>query len=369
MKIGIDAKWYFDGPASGKVVVENLVNALCELDFDHEFVFFLDAKEKHKLFPHKLKNIKLDYVWAGNNLLSNLFILPFKAQKYDLDVLIYQNFPSLFNQYKQIAYIHDIIFLTHPEYYTWKERLYFYPLKYLVKYAHRINTVSFSEKKRILKYYPVNENKIDVIYHGVNKSFKPLEVYDKRLINKIRKKYKLPSKYLLYVGRLNIRKNITNLLKAIPLLKDLKIPLVIVGGYDWKMQNITTIIDETGISDRIYFAGPVFGEELAIIYACATLFCFPSYEESFGLPPLEAMASGVPVVVSQSSSIPEICGDAGNYVDPNSPENIANMIDILLTDKDLYNMKRKMGLERAKLFTWENAAKKLIESCEKAAEA
>jgi glycosyltransferase involved in cell wall biosynthesis len=288
------------------------------------------------------------------------------AAKNKIDVLVYQNFPSIFTPYKQIAYIHDIIFLTHPQYYTWKEKLYFKPLKFLAKKAERINTVSHFEKERISRYYKIEQSKIDVIHHGVNEMFKPNELQNEAKINNVKIKYNLPEKYILYVGRLNVRKNIINMLKAFSLVKNKNISFVIVGNYDWKSENVNSVLEDKRIKERLFFTGAVFGEELAAIYANASLFCFPSFEESFGLPPLEAMASGVPVVVSNSSSIPEICGEAGNYVDPNSPESIAHMLDLLLTDGKLYQEKRKLGLERAKLFTWENAAKKLLESCEKA---
>ncbi len=366
MKIGIDAKWYFKGPASGKVVIENLVNKLAEANTDHEFVFFLDEKERQNTFPYQKPNIKLANIWAGNNLVSNLFVLPKVAKEHNIDVLVYQNFPSLFTNYKQIAYIHDIIFLTHPEYYTWKERLYFSPLKFLAKHSDRINTVSYAEQKRISDHYGISETKIDVIHHGVNTNFKPLTKQLAETILSVKSKYKLPDEFLLYVGRLNVRKNIFNLLSAIPKLENQNIPLVIVGGFDWKMGEVESTIDRLGIRNRLIFTGPVFGKELAAVYSLAKVFCFPSYEESFGLPPLEAMASGIPVVVSDSSSIPEICGDAGNYVDAHSPESIANMIDKLLTDPELYEQKRQLSLKQAAKFSWEKAARDLIRSCEKA---
>jgi glycosyltransferase involved in cell wall biosynthesis len=144
-------------------------------------------------------------------------------------------------------------------------------------------------------------------------------------------------------------------------LKNQEIPIVIVGSKDWKILDIDKLIDDLGINKRVIFSGFVLDNILPVIYSLATIFCFPSYAEGFGLPALEAMASGVPVVVSNTTSLPEICGDAGNYVNPNDPQDIAAMIDLLLKDNQLYNYKRSKGLERAKHFTWENSAKKLLE--------
>ncbi|MBI1770269.1 MAG: glycosyltransferase family 4 protein [Bacteroidetes bacterium] len=202
---------------------------------------------------------------------------------------------------------------------------------------------------------------IVVAYHGVDTIFKPRENYSAAILDEVRKKFNLPDNFLLYVGRLNLRKNVEHLLRAIPLLKNKTIQLVIVGANDWKKSNHNHIIEELNITGRIHFTGAVY-RELGIIYSMATIFCFPSYAESFGLPPLEAMASGVPIVVSNATSLPEICGDAGHYIHPNRPEEIAAGIDKLLNDSDYYAQQKQRGLIQAKKFTWDHAAKTVIDS-------
>ena len=192
------------------------------------------------------------------------------------------------------------------------------------------------------------------------------EAQDPASIRRAKTVFKLPDEYLLFVGRLNLRKNIDNLLRAIPLLRNKTIPLVIVGADNWKKSNHLKIIRELKIEDRIVFTGAVF-KELGLIYSMAKVFCFPSYAESFGLPPLEAMASGVPVVVSNTTSLPEVCGDAGSYANPNKPEEIALAIDNLLTNDQLYSSKRQLGLVQAKKFTWTRAAQNVINSIESCA--
>jgi glycosyltransferase involved in cell wall biosynthesis len=211
----------------------------------------------------------------------------------------------------------------------------------------------------MVKYGYCSADITDVVYLGADKDFQPHEKIDPVFLLNIRQKYSLPEKYLLYVGRLNVRKNIFNLLRAISLLRQ-DIPLVIVGDYDWKMPSLDDLIQELGIKERIVFTGSVPGKDLTIIYALAHLFCFPSYEEAFGLPALEGMASGVPIIVSDRSSLPEICGEAGNYVNPDSPENIAAIIDALMIDSKLREHKRQLGLLRAQQFKWEYSARDLL---------
>jgi len=360
MKIGIDAKWFFEGPPSGRIVVQNLVKNIIEQNNEHELYIFLDKREINKPFPYNSPNIYLKYIWGNNNMLSNTLLIPFAAYSLHLDIFIFQNFAPLFSNFKRYSFVHDVIFKSHPEYYTFVERIYFLPLRLLTNRSHGICTVSEAEKQRMAIYKYASVDTIDVVYHGVDESFQPIELQNPKLVQETRQKYSLPEKYLLYVGRLNVRKNIFNLLRAYALLRH-NIPLVIVGGYDWKMSSVDNLINKLGIKERLVFTGPVYGKDLAAIYGMAHLFCFPSYEESFGLPALEGMASGVPVVISDRSSLPEICGDAGNYVDPDSPENIAAVIDRLLDDSPLREQKRIAGLARAQQFKWEYSARDLIQ--------
>jgi glycosyltransferase involved in cell wall biosynthesis len=365
MKIGIDAKWYFEGPPSGQMVVRNLVNALIECESIHEIILFLDEKYTDAPLDRNSGKVKKIYIWAKNNLISNLLCIPLASRKYELDVLIYQNFVSIFGRYKKIAYIHDIIFLTHPEYYTLIERLYFFPMKYLTRRADHVITVSVSEKNRLIEYNYRSKGSVYVVYHGVDGRFKPHLLQPQDLLEKLRKRFHLPEKFILYVGRLNSRKNVPNLLRGFSNIRDKGIPLVLVGGYDWKSDDIESVIKKLSLKERLVFTGPVYGDDLGALYSLATLFCFPSFEESFGLPPLEAMASGVPVIVSSSSSLPEICADAGTYIDPNSPESITKSIDELLSNEELYNRKKELGILQAKKFQWKNSARNMIDLIEK----
>ncbi|MNT25794.1 D-inositol 3-phosphate glycosyltransferase [compost metagenome] len=138
------------------------------------------------------------------------------------------------------------------------------------------------------------------------------------------------------------------------------IKLVLVGNKEWKTDAIDPLISKLNLDDKIIQTGPLFGDELAKVYALSTVFCFPSFEESFGLPPLEAMASGIPVIVSNSSSLPEVCDTAAIYVNANEPREIATAILNLLSDKNLYSKHKQLSIERARNFSWQKTAKNLI---------
>ncbi len=367
MRIGIEAKWFFNGPPSGRVVIRNLIKHLVDLPGEDELFIFLDKRDREEAFPYIRPHVHLVYVWGGNNMLSNTFVLPARAWNLHLDVLIFQNFSPIFSNFKRHAFIHDVLFRTNPEFYTSVERIYLSPLKFLSKFTHRLCTVSETEKKRMVALGYGREGKIDVIYHGVDDAFMPVEKHNKNDLIRVSEKYGLPSRFILYVGRLNARKNIFNLLRAIPLLDDASIPLVVVGGYDWKMEKVDGLVRDLGIHDRIIFTGPVYGDDLPCIYALAKVFCFVSYAESFGLPALEGMASGVPVVVSNRTCLPEICGDAALYADPENPSEIAAMIDRLLQENELWLEKRELGILRAQAFTWTRSAEQLMKSAYRAA--
>jgi glycosyltransferase involved in cell wall biosynthesis len=367
LKIGIDAKWFFDGPPSGRVVIRNLVKHLVELPPDDDLYIFLDRRTKDTEFPYLRPHVHLVYVWGGINMISNTFVVPLRAWNLWLDVFIFQNFSPLFSNFRRHAYIHDVLFETHPQFYTTVERLYFWPLKYLARHAHRLCTVSATERQRMTDLGFGDESRIDVVYHGVDEAFVPREQHDGDALRMAAETYGLPDKFVLYVGRLNERKNLSNLLKALPLIRNTAIPLVVVGGYDGKARSLDGLVEKLGISDRVIFTGPVYGDDLPRIYALATIHCFVPWAESFGLPALEGMASGVPVVTSDRTSLPEICADAALYANPDSPKEIAGQVDRLLYDNQLWQQQRERGLRRAREFTWRRAAEDLMQSAHRAA--
>ncbi|RKE98836.1 glycosyltransferase family 4 protein [Ichthyenterobacterium magnum] len=357
MKIGIDAKWFFNGPPSGKVVVKQLLKELLSSTYkDEEFYVFLNKADKEIEFPYKRENIKCIYISSFNNLISNAITLPKYAKKHKLDVVLFQNFGT-FSNIKSIVYIHDLLYLDYPQFYSLKERLYLSLLKPLAKKANTIVTISETEKNRIIKHKLGGVNNVHFVYHGVDKKFKPLDQHDKKQIEAFKLKYNLPNQFILYLGRLNIRKNIANLISA---MQYVNTPLVIAGENDHKSEDLLSKIKTLGLQNKIIFTGYLEENELPLVYALATLFCFPSYAEGFGLPPLEAMASGTPVIVSDRTSLPEVCEDAGMYINPNDSLDIAKKINTLLASKEIINTFATKGVIQAKKFSWIKSAENLM---------
>ncbi|WP_042500663.1 glycosyltransferase family 4 protein [Algibacter lectus] len=281
MKIGIDAKWFFNGPPSGRVVIKELLKELLSDNYKaDEFYVFLNKADKGLEFPYQQDNIKLVYISSFNNLISNAIILPRHSKKHKLDIVLFQNFGT-FSKIKNVVYIHDLLYLDFPQYYSFKERLYLSLLKPLAKRANVIVTISETERRRIMKH-KLGTNNVYFVYHGVDAKFKPLKAHDKFQIETFKKKYNLPDQFILYLGRLNIRKNITNLITA---MQFVDIPLVIVGENNHKSENLSTTINTLSLNDKIIFTGYIEENELPLSYALATIFCFPSYAEGFGLPP------------------------------------------------------------------------------------
>ncbi len=208
--------------------------------------------------------------------------------------------------------------------------------------------------------------RIGVMPLGVDESFAPLSGLDPDRVRAVRAAYRLPERFLLYVGRLNERKNIQHLLQSLQALEDRDIELILAGAPDWKMFDLAARIRGLGLQGRVRLLGAVAGADLPALYALATVFCYVSFAEGFGLPPLEAMASGVPVVVSDRDSLPEVCAGAGTYVDPENPAGIAAAIDSLLRDESLRREKRDLGLQQAELFSWRRSAGMLLRACAQA---
>lgn len=236
---------------------------------------------------------------------------------------------------------------------------YFYPR--LDRVAHFI-TISDSVKRELIEHLGLSENKITVTPLGVDEHFKPFlpdQVYP------IVRKYGLkPDSYILYVGTLEPRKNILNLLKAysrLPLSLREAYPLVLAGGTGWLMEKLDQEIHQLNIQRTVIKTGYVPKEDLPSLYSGATVFVYPSLYEGFGLPPLEAMACGTPVITSSVSSLPEVVGNAGVLVHPEDFEKLAEEMEDLVTNPPRRQLLSAMGLERSKHFTWEKCAAKTLE--------
>lgn len=366
LRIGVDAKWYFRGPASGQMVVQNVVRHLPLESTPHHFYVFVDREFASEPLPIAHPRLHRVDVWAGNNLLANVMVLPRVARQLRLDVLVAQTFSPFASKCRRVAVVHDVLFKSHPQFYTLTERLYLSPLRLLSRRAHRVCTVSMVERNRLVERGYALPAQVDVVYHGVDPIFRPAAEQKPAQLARVRTELRLPSEYLLFVGRLNVRKNVAAVLRAFASLTQPGLELVVVGGADWKTSDLRPLLRELGIAGRVRFTGPLAGDTLAAVVAQAKVFCFPSFAESFGLPPLEAMACGIPVVVADNTSMPEVCGSAGTYVPAEDHVALTYAIARLLDDPELYAQKRALGLERSASFQWARATRELVASAERA---
>ena len=362
MKIGIDAKWFFTGPPSGRVVLKNLLaGMLQQAHTEHQFYIFLNKEDEQRHFPFSGRNILLIYVRRLNNLLANVMLLPKYHKQFDLDVTLFQNFGCLSRSVKSIVYIHDLLFLDFPQYFSFKEKLYLKAIGPLARRAHSLVTISETEKARIVRHGLASEAKVHFVHHGVSSEFGPASSFTDQELDEVRSQYGLPKVYVLFLGRLNIRKNIRSLLLA---MKDVDAYLVIAGGNSHKTEDLDMVIEENKLKEKVIFTGHIADGHLSKVYALATIFCFPSFAEGFGLPPLEAMASGVPVISSDRTSLKEVCGPAALYVNPDQPSEIANSINVLLNSPEKRKKQIAKGFQRANLFTWQRASNELMKIIE-----
>lgn len=227
--------------------------------------------------------------------------------------------------------------------------------------ARLIFTISESSKRDLVEMFGVPPDRIKVTYLGVDSDFYPRD-REGRFADQIRTKYGLPQRYILYLGNLEPRKNITSLIKAYVIIQSRDdVDLVIAGKKAWMFDEVFRAAKESGCEDRIYFTDYVDGPDLPWIYSMAEAFVFPSLFEGFGLPNLEAMACGTPVISSNISSIPEVVGDAGILVNPLDVDQIADAVSVVLSDRVLSERLRNAGVERARSFTWMRTAQQTLD--------
>jgi len=252
--------------------------------------------------------------------------------------------------------VHDMIFKLFPEH---QKRLnYWYLNATMPLYCRRadaIITVSESSKRDMVAHYGLAPDRVIVIYEAAAPEFVPATPDAQ---DEVRSRYGLPVRYLIHVGTIEPRKNLTRLVEALERLREdgLTIPLVVVGGKGWLYGEFFRRLEQSDVCDSVIFPGYVPSADLPAIYSAASVAVVPSVYEGFGLPVLEAMACGTPVVSSHSSSLPEMGGEAARYFDPYDVEAMADAISDVWLDGQLQGEMRERGLTQAAKFSWERAA-------------
>lgn len=263
---------------------------------------------------------------------------------------------------KKVLVVYDTVIKDYPGTMSFRTRLMLsLTLKRSIKRADKIITISQFSKGQIIKHFGVAPEDILIIPCAADgRKFCPVPHRDGAR-EKVCPKYGISGRYYLYLGNLEPRKNITGLVEAYgnALKKCPALPLLaIAGGRGWQYDEIFDRVKSLGLSDRVIFTGYVDDDDVPLLMNGAEAFCFPSLYEGFGMPPLEAMSCGVPVIVSNTSSLPEVTGDCGISVDPHNVGEIADAL-IRMTDKKFNEEQRKAGIERAKAFSWEKSAELL----------
>ena len=263
-----------------------------------------------------------------------------------------------------VVTVHDLSFLLYPQNFRARNRFY---LKYLtrlsVRQARRVIAVSESTKQDVIEHYHLPPDKIDVIYNGVDERFRPLP---EDQVAGFRARRHLPERFLLFVGTLEPRKNVARLIEAYARLPQGRPPLMLVGGRGWLYDEVFARIEALGVEDEVHFVGYVPAEELPWWYNAAHLFVYPSLYEGFGLPPLEAMACGTPVVTSKAASLLEVVGQAALTAEATDTEALAAAIDQLLSDEEMRSRMARAGRARAHGFSWARTARQTVDSYRRA---
>jgi glycosyltransferase involved in cell wall biosynthesis len=369
MKIGIEGQRLFRKKKHGMdMVALELIRNLQIIDKENEYFIFVKPDEDHKVLG-ETSNFKIIELEGGLYPTWEQIALPKAAKKYGCDILhCTSNTAPFFTEIPLITILHDIIYMESSYLKILKSTASTYQkfgniyrklvVPRVVKKSKKVITVSHFEKNRIGEFFDVKgDNKLDAIYNGVSEHFIP--VTNKEELQRVKEKYNLPEKYFFFLGNTDPKKNTKGTLKAFSdFLKQTRSShkLVMLDYDKTELNKLLIEINDPGLINNIVLTGYVINTDLPSIYAQCDVFLYPSLRESFGIPMLEAMACGVPVITSNTSSMPEVSGDAAHIIDPfNTDEITLGLIEILNNEAYRKSLCEK-GLARSKEFSWNNMA-------------
>jgi glycosyltransferase involved in cell wall biosynthesis len=363
MDIGIISSFIDEMSGGIGVYTYNLIKNLNIIDKknDYHLIHYMEKNDRIYRDNNDIIIPKLNFMnkMVGSYSIWRYYILPSKMKQLKIDMVHdpYELGPLSFNMpFKKVVTIHDLSPIIFPKLFKWGDVMIHKLLfKKTVNSLDKIITISEHSKKDIMDYLHVPEEKIDVVYLGKDPIFEPMGVQE---VQDIYKRYGITSKFILTVGGIHPIKNISNLLKSFYKLKKsgLEHKLVVVGNKMDKWETVFEKVQDLNLKDQVIFTGVVPLQDLAKLYNAAELFVYPCLYAGFGLPPLESMACGTPVVTSNNSSIPEVVGKAGVLIDPYNVQELAEAMENVLMDIELQEELKKKGLKRSELFNWKDTA-------------
>ena len=356
MRIGFDARKLHDFGIG--TYIRNVLRGLARLDRETEFVLLCRPADQGILSTLG-ENFRAVAESARNYSIAEQFRIPWALRREGVTLFHAPHYvlPPLVTC-RSVVTIHDCIHLMFPQYLPNRLALLYArtSMSLAARRATRVITVSESSKRDILRFFDTDPDKIAVIYNAFDDRF-GVEPREEDVV-RVRERYQLHDEFVLYAGNVKPHKNLERLIEAFNIVRMRgmdRLKLVMIGDEISKYAALRRAVHRHQLHKDVRFLGYMPEETLAVMYRLAGVFVFPSLYEGFGLPPLEAMASGTPVVTSNVSSLPEVAGDAAVLVDPYDPNAIADGIERVLTDEALRRDLRRKGLARARQFSWEQS--------------
>ncbi|MBP7060978.1 MAG: glycosyltransferase family 4 protein [Candidatus Moranbacteria bacterium] len=377
MRIGIDIRCLAEGKRTGvQEYTLALLEALFERDTENEYILFFNAWHQKPLdipFLKRFPRVTLKTFHIPNKLL-NLSLWYFAWPKLDrliggVDIFFLPNlnFAAVSRRAKLVVTAHDLSFELFPETFSWKQRLWHYLVNFrgLVWRADHVIAVSRSTRDDVQGAYRIAENRITSILSGIEPRFHRMD-RNESVLTQVKERYRLPYRFILFLGTFEPRKNIVSLLRAYEALQasgdgqGKKYDLVLAGTPGWECAEVFQAYEQSPYKERIHFPGFINDGDKVALYNLASVFVYPSLYEGFGFPPLESMACGTPVIVSHAAALPEVVGEAGILIDPYQPEELFRALSALLERPEWQSSLSLLGVERAKKFSWNAAAEATV---------
>jgi glycosyltransferase involved in cell wall biosynthesis len=373
LRIAIDAHSVGTGLAGNESYATNLIEALAEIDQANHYTLYVTKTEAVERFSDRWPNVVVRRTLPHTPIIRIPVVLSSELRKNPVDVLHVQFTSPPLTPCPVVVTVHDLSFEHLPETFNFRSRTQLrLTVRYSARRATRIISLSKHGRDDLISTYGIAPELITITPLAAAEHFRP--VHNNQELQRVRQTYGIDGEYILCVGSIQPRKNLARLLAAYARLRDTwtsgRLPkLVVVGKRAWLYHETLRSIESNGIGDSVIMTGYVPASDLPALYSGAVCFAYPSFFEGFGLPPLEAMKCGTPVIVGNRTSLPEVVGESAVMVDPFDVDAIAAAIRRLVVDSDFRTVLSVKGLAHAKRFSWNETARRTLKVYEAAAAA